>query len=64
MKKLGMLKKHSKNKESMMRSKVLKALKESNERYLSGEELSQQIGVSRTSVWKHIKKTKKKKVMP
>ncbi len=42
----------------MMRSKVLKALKESNERYLSGEELSQQIGVSRTSVWKHIKKLK------
>lgn len=39
-----------------MRTKVLKALKESNERYLSGEELSQKIGVSRTSVWKHIKK--------
>ena len=39
-----------------MRSKVLKALKESDQRYLSGEELSQKIGVSRTSVWKHIKK--------
>lgn len=41
-----------------MRTKVLKALKESKNRYLSGEELSQKIGVSRTSVWKHIKKLK------
>lgn len=32
----------------------------SNDTYLSGEELSEQLGVSRTSIWKHIKKLRDK----
>lgn len=38
-----------------MKKAVLEALKNSKEQYVSGEELSQALGVSRTMVWKIIK---------
>ena len=38
-----------------MKEQVLKFLKEQKE-YISGEEISQKLGVSRTAVWKNIKK--------
>ncbi len=41
-----------------MKSKVIEALKEHTHTFLSGEELSQKLGVSRTSVWKVIKQLK------
>jgi len=37
---------------------VLEELRENSAEYLSGEELSKKLGVSRTSIWKHIKKLK------
>ena len=37
-----------------MKLQVLKALKQSKHQYISGEELSNQLGVSRTAVWKAI----------
>ena len=37
-----------------MRETVLAVLKESAERYVSGEELSNRLQVSRTAIWKHI----------
>lgn len=37
-----------------MKEKILKALKESNGGYISGEKLSDILGVSRTAIWKHI----------
>ena len=40
-----------------MKKKILKALKDS-EKYVSGEELSNTIGVTRTAIWKHIKQLK------
>lgn len=38
-----------------MKREVLKALKENKDTFISGEELSSKIGVTRTAVWKHIK---------
>lgn len=41
-----------------MKRKVLEALKKNKETFISGEELSRKIGVTRTAVWKHIKQLK------
>lgn len=41
-----------------MKKHVLEALKNNKDRFISGEELSSRIGVSRTAVWKHIKHLK------
>lgn len=38
-----------------MRNKILTLLRQSGEKYISGEEIADQLGVSRTAVWKHIK---------
>jgi len=37
-----------------IREKLLQIFKESGEQFLSGEEISKKLGVSRTAVWKHI----------
>ncbi len=39
----------------MIKSKIIKLLKASNGTYISGEEISSQLGVSRQAVWKNIK---------
>jgi len=41
-----------------MKGRILKALREHNN-YLSGETLSEQLGISRVSIWKHIRSLKK-----
>ncbi|QEK11107.1 biotin--[acetyl-CoA-carboxylase] ligase [Crassaminicella thermophila] len=41
-----------------MKRKVLEALKKNKDIFISGEELSRKIGVTRTAVWKHIKQLK------
>ena len=41
-----------------MREKVIKAILDSGENFISGEQLSKQLGISRTAVWKHIKALK------
>ena len=38
-----------------MRNKILQILRESRDNYISGEEMADRLGVSRTAVWKHIK---------
>jgi len=38
--------------------KIISAFKQKNGSYVSGEELSHMLGISRTGVWKHIKKIK------
>jgi BirA family biotin operon repressor/biotin-[acetyl-CoA-carboxylase] ligase len=40
--------------EAPMRDKILDALRSSLGEYVSGEDLSKQLGVSRTAIWKHI----------
>lgn len=37
-----------------MRKKVIKAILDSGENFISGEQLSKELGISRTAVWKHI----------
>lgn len=37
-----------------MREKVIKAILDSGENFMSGEHLSKKLGISRTAVWKHI----------
>lgn len=37
-----------------MKSKILKELKNADD-YISGQQLCERLGVSRTAVWKHIK---------
>ena len=37
-----------------MREKVIKAILDSGENFMSGEQLSKKLGISRTAVWKHI----------
>ena len=39
----------------MMKSKILEILEKSGS-YVSGEDISKEIGISRAAVWKHIKK--------
>jgi len=41
-----------------MKSRIIEALKAHSDTFLSGEELSQKLGVSRTAVWKVIKQLK------
>ncbi|MDY1591939.1 MAG: HTH domain-containing protein, partial [Methanofastidiosum sp.] len=38
-----------------MKSKILEILEKKGD-YVSGEEISKEIGISRAAVWKHIKK--------
>lgn len=38
-----------------MRDKIIKVILENGEQFVSGEELSKKLGVSRAAVWKHIK---------
>ena len=41
-----------------MRAEVLRLLRQNTTGYISGEEISRQLGVSRTAVWKHIQALK------
>lgn len=41
-----------------MTNRVLSLLEQAGERYISGEQLSKQLGISRTAIWKHIHKLK------
>ena len=41
-----------------MREKVLNILRDRKEGYISGEELSKELGISRTAIWKHIQTLK------
>lgn len=41
-----------------MRTKILQLLREHRGQYLSGEEISQRLGVSRTAIWKHMQALK------
>lgn len=41
-----------------MKNKVLKLLKETKDEFLSGEKISNEFGVSRSAIWKHINKLK------
>ncbi|RKD33869.1 biotin--[acetyl-CoA-carboxylase] ligase [Thermohalobacter berrensis] len=41
-----------------MKGKILKLLKDNKEDFISGEKISQQLNVSRTSIWKYIKQLK------
>jgi BirA family biotin operon repressor/biotin-[acetyl-CoA-carboxylase] ligase len=41
-----------------LRSKILDLLREHRGEYISGEEISQQLGVSRTAIWKHMRALK------
>ena len=41
-----------------MKSKLLKFLKENKGKFISGEEIASELGVSRTSIWKIIKQMK------
>ena len=37
-----------------MRDKIIKVILDNGEDFVSGEELSKQLGISRTAIWKHI----------
>lgn len=41
-----------------MKKKIVEALMEAKGNFLSGEDISQMLGVSRTAIWKHIKQLK------
>jgi BirA family biotin operon repressor/biotin-[acetyl-CoA-carboxylase] ligase len=43
-----------------MREKILNILRDRKEGYVSGEELSKRLRISRTAIWKHIRTLKKK----
>lgn len=42
-----------------MREKIIKAILESGENFISGEQLSKELGISRTAIWKHINALRK-----
>ncbi|SHH47942.1 biotin--[acetyl-CoA-carboxylase] ligase [Tepidibacter thalassicus] len=42
-----------------MREKILNILLDKNKEFVSGEEISEKLGITRTAVWKHIKNIKK-----
>ncbi len=42
-----------------MREKILNILRDRKEGYISGEELSKKLGISRTAIWKHIQALKR-----
>lgn len=41
-----------------MRDKIIKVILNNKDNFISGEDLSNKLGISRTAVWKHIKKLK------
>lgn len=41
-----------------MENKILKLLKDNKDSYISGQDISNELGVSRTAIWKHITKLK------
>lgn len=41
-----------------MKSKIIELLKSESKKYVSGETISKTLGVSRTAIWKHMKKLK------
>ena len=41
-----------------MRNKIIKVILNNKDNFISGEDLSNKLGISRTAVWKHIKKLK------
>lgn len=43
-----------------MDEKILKIFRESLENYVSGEDISQKLGISRAAIWKHIEKLREK----
>src|SRR5574344_1705753 len=42
-----------------MRDKIIKIILDNKDNFISGEELSKQLGISRAAIWKHIKILKK-----
>ena len=38
-----------------MREKIIETILNNQDEFISGEELSKQLGISRAAVWKHIK---------
>lgn len=44
--------------DNLMKNKILNMLLDHQDQYLSGEEISARLGVSRTAIWKHIKSLK------
>ena len=44
----------------MSRERVLSLLRESGEEYLSGEAMSRQLGISRTTLWRYMEKIEQK----
>ena len=38
-----------------MREKILKVILDNEKEFISGEELSKKLGISRTAIWKHIR---------
>ncbi len=41
-----------------MRKKIINIILDNNREFISGEERSKQLGISRSAVWKHIKSLK------
>ena len=41
-----------------MRKKIINIILDNNREFISGEEISKQLGISRSAVWKHIKSLK------
>ena len=41
-----------------MRKKIINIILDNNKEFISGEEISKQLGISRSAVWKHIKSLK------
>ncbi|WP_294152551.1 HTH domain-containing protein, partial [uncultured Selenomonas sp.] len=42
-----------------MRKEILDLLKKAGDTYISGEDIAEKLGVSRTAVWKHIKELRR-----
>ena len=42
-----------------MRQEILRLLRKAGDHYLSGEEIAETLGVSRTAIWKHIKELRR-----
>ena len=38
-----------------MREKILEVILDNEKEFISGEELSKKLGISRTAIWKHIR---------
>jgi len=41
-----------------MKKKILNILRKSKDEYISGERLSEELGITRAGIWKHIKSLK------